>query len=1156
MKRIEGGHEGIQYISKGSQQFATEGNFLFMTTNETKQSFHIKTAGGIIIENKKNKIHLQENGVKLDLLYLEENIEGDSTSIIGGNYWIRMTDKKGQIKVTDFYKYQIIGDSFEIDTAKFLVKRGDYGLDWENDLILSNPSQIKFMSLNGDINFSTKNGERIIFENEKQNGIIEFRGERSLIKTGIAKMEHQNLQIICPNIQINRKITIDDDGFEVHMNWIEFIGEKIDIGCIKIREKELKLKTDNIQFGAGEDNRIEITKNKICLFGEGDLGIMLTGRKGGIKMLGDLQWIHMEDVLIHTESEQKILRIGAESWKLRLEGTVEIENCTLIGQNKKVSGEICEIFGNSSVSWHIQDKKVKINANGILFESGLNKIEINSNSIKETGGKKNIEFGAIEEIGINKSQNWDTLDEKGLVKKSEWEALESVGGDKKENWKKCEEVFIQKIVNIGEKYELNFGKNNGIYWGNDELEIRGILKKNDRHTIFLGDNKLIIENDEFEIRNCLRWRENELLLGVGKRINNLFLTEDIILLGSTTHNLAIFENKINLGECILVNNYKQVFIGDLLENEDSKDKKIFIGLQQSSFLLDEKQIQMRGKKIYLTSESIQIGGKITQINSESIGIGSNETEFIEFKGQKVIYKKKGSRVEIDDSFLFVKNGESGCVSKFCIGDKGVIIDSDDIKFEFGVHIKTPITIHSIKDINIESTIGNIQIKNHESQIYMNHDDKILGIWSEGNIFVNGHKLMIDGEKIEMNTKNIGMDSKTDIDIHFGRKLEVIGGKEIEFQSKEEIKFVSDLFGEIRIGENSHVDIHKSFDMKIGDNLSFNIDGNMKWIVEKNIKIFGKGFMKMELEDGIDMITSRDICLKSANMAVKTNEINLEAPEGIKISSDKIGIIAKEMIFQQRGFGEISWETDGKMRIVSKIEGNRGDVMQIQSESNTHEKSIYISSRIGGIYLEGQTIGLDGKVQINGVEIIGGDNRLSIGGMVEVSGLKIGKNMFIDTRGISLLQKEEIELRNMDLKIGGRIDAESLKVRKILGGAEVDGKMKVIGGIECKGGIVGDGYKIGNWDAGNRSCFKIDMKGTVWNEGVNISGGGRSIVVDGDIVCGGGGRILASCPREGRQDIGKLLEEVAAMGESGTWDVGRALQKLAAIVGILAVDKEE
>jgi hypothetical protein len=40
------------------------------------------------------------------------------------------------------------------------------------------------------------------------------------------------------------------------------------------------------------------------------------------------------------------------------------------------------------------------------------------------------------------------------------------------------------------------------------------------------------------------------------------------------------------------------------------------------------------------------------------------------------------------------------------------------------------------------------------------------------------------------------------------------------------------------------------------------------------------------------------------------------------------------------------------------------------------------------------------------------------------------------------------------------------------------------------------------------------------------------------------------------EIRKLLEEVTAMGESGTWDVGCTLQKLVAIVGILAADKEE
>ena len=181
--------------------------------------------------------------------------------------------------------------------------------------------------------------------------------------------------------------------------------------------------------------------------------------------------------------------------------------------------------------------------------------------------------------------------------------------------------------------------------------------------------------------------------------------------------------------------------------------------------------------------------------------------------------------------------------------------------------------------------------------------------------------------------------------------------------------------------------------------------------------------------------------------------------------------------------------------------------------------------------------------------------------MEVQGLKIGKNMFIEPRGISLLQREEIEWRNMDVKLMGRMEMEMLKVKKIQGALEIEAKMKVIGAIDSKGGISGEGYKLGNWEQGNRSCLKIEIKDTIWNEGIHISGGGRSIMTDGDIVCGGSGRILANCPREdgrggGGGNIRKLLEEVAALGDSGAWDVGRALQKLVAIVAILAADKEE
>ena len=1150
MKRIEGGQEGIQYISKGSQQFATEGNFLFMTTNDTKQSFHVKTAGGIIMENKKNKIHLQDDGVRLDLLYLDENILGDSTSIIGGNYWLRMAEKRGQIRFTDFHKYQIIGGTFEIDVAKFMVKRGDYGIDWENDLILSNPSQIKFMSLNGDINFSTKNGERIIFENEKPNGVIEFRGDRSLIKTGIATMEHNSLQISCPNIRINRKIIIEDDGLEVKMDAIQLQCAKMDIGCIKMRAGDFRVKTDELQFGAGEDNKIEITKDKVSIIGEGNLGIMLIGGRSGIKMLGDLQCIHLEDVIIQTGGDQKILRIGAESWKLRLEGAVEIKNCTIIGKNKRVSGELCEIFGDSSVSWHIGDNMCQISVSGIVFESGVNRLEIESNCIKENGCKKRVEFREIEEIGTNKTQNWEILDEKGGLKKSEWDVLDS--------------RYINYQSVIQGKYELVFGDNaeNGIYWNKGgELEIKGVFKKNERHTIFGGDNKLIIENSEMEIRNCLRWKNNELLLGIGKRVNNIFVTEDVILVGGKTHHLAVFEDKIDLGGSILVNNRKQVFIGDLEKNGGTKEKKIVIGLDLSSICVLEKQINLQGKKVYLSGdELIQINGKIMQLNGDSIVIGNNDTKFIEFVGNKMVYKKGSSQMEWDESFLFTMDSGGGA-SRFLLGDKGVLIDSDDAKFRWDVHVNAPININSTAgNIAIESNIGDIHIKNRIGQVFISEEDKILGIWSNENIWLNGKKIIMEMEKLEINAKTIGMDSKTDMNIRFGRKLEVIGGKEIEFQCKEGLKLVSELFGELKIGAESGLHIHKSLDFQIGENYMVNIDGAMEYHVQKDIKIFGRKMVEIGAEEGITIKSDGSLNLECANIEVKSTRILVKSLESLEFSADRLSVGVKQMLFQQRGFGEMCWESDGKIRIISKIEGNRGDVMEIRAESNTHEKSIHIFSRLGGIYLEGQTIGLGGgKVNINGVEIIGGENRLLIGGMVEASGLKIGKNMFIEPRGISLLQREELEFRNMDLKLGGRLDAESLRVKKILGGAEVEGKMRVIGGIECKGGIVGDGVRLGNWEGGNRSCLKIEMKGSVWNEGVNISGGGRSIVVDGDIVCGGGGRILVHSPREGqesRMNITKLLEEVAAMGESGTWDVGRALQKLAAIVGILAAEKEE
>ena len=87
-----------------------------------------------------------------------------------------------------------------------------------------------------------------------------------------------------------------------------------------MREGSVSAKTDNIIIGANDNNKIDITNDKISLISDGKFGIIMAANKGGIKMLGNLQWNHLEDTIIETDDSQKILRIGEKSWKLKLDG--------------------------------------------------------------------------------------------------------------------------------------------------------------------------------------------------------------------------------------------------------------------------------------------------------------------------------------------------------------------------------------------------------------------------------------------------------------------------------------------------------------------------------------------------------------------------------------------------------------------------------------------------------------------------------------------------------------------------------------------------------------------------------------------------------------------------------------------------------------------
>ena len=1183
---LEGGINGIQLISKGGQQFATENNFLFFTNGNSNKSFQVKTYGGILLENKKNKINLRENGLNIEANSAEINIIGELKYEISGDYYFKFTENRlnynlemhnGKMNISNFSSYNLIGELVNIDVTKLLIKKGEYGLDWEDDLLISNANRIKLMSLNGDLIFSTKNGERILFENEKQNGSLIFKGEKGFINTNILKIDNNKFYLDSELIKINKNINLENNILDINVDDIKIDAKQIAFGNIKIKDKNIiiqnekskfevtsdkisinngdesnfEVTSDKISINNTEKSMIEITKDKISIIGDGDFGIIVRGEKGGIKMLGDLQWIHMENKLIETDQDTKILKLGNKDWKILL------ENCYIDGKMERRSSNFLEIMDNNSIHWINKENNIFLDNEKIEIMNDSNIFRMNNN-IEIKSKNMILDVEKFEENGKNKIMIWENI--KSIIK---------------------------------EKYELIFGEDNGIIYDGEKLEIKGVLIKQGEKLEIKG----VLTKDErkLEIKGVFKYKDNLLLIGnkknymiigdnmiIGNNKKNIIINENNIIIGNIGNignNIEVNKNNIIIGNkknYININESVNIIIGNNKNNIEINEGNIRMNIgcesngNNNKFIIEDGNsiwenngnIRIKSKKLSIFGDIINLDGKINKINGDAICIGNNDTNIVELICKKIMYKNQDTLLEIDNSFLY--KGEKG---KLHIGEKGFNIESSENDFNIIGNIKGKIDWIASRNINIESTIGDIYFKSNTSRIYLDGISKKLSIESDGDILLKG-KLIIDSTKVEIMSNNILIEIKHDFDIRFGRKLEIIG-KEIEIQTSEKLKWHSDKFGEFILSEDSALDINKSFELCIGENYNKKVGGKGLMIFEENLEIKSNKNAMIFGEESLIFITNRDLIINSKeSLNIDTKKINIKVDDidgkirNIEFIGNEMNIEMKQIRMSQKGFGEMNWDIEGKFQIISKIEGNRGDVMELISESNTHDKSIHIYSRMGGIYLEGHKIGLaGGKVLINGVELVGAENKLSVGGIMEVHGLKIGKNMFIEPKGISLLQREEIEFRNMDIKIGGRIDAESLRVKKILGGKEVEGKMRVIGGIECKGGIVGDGFRVGNWDGGNRSCLKIELNGTIWNEGVNISGGGRSIVVDGDIVCGGGGRILANCPREGREsgggrDITKLLEEVAAMGESGMWDVGRALQKLAAIVGILAADNKE
>jgi len=275
---------------------------------------------------------------------------------------------------------------------------------------------------------------------------------------------------------------------------------------------------------------------------------------------------------------------------------------------------------------------------------------------------------------------------------------------------------------------------------------------------------------------------------------------------------------------------------------------------------------------------------------------------------------------------------------------------------------------------------------------------------------------------------------------------------------------------------------------------------------------------------------------------------------------------KDMELRQEGMGKMELRAEGVMKVVSSLEGNMGESLEILSEENTHERSLVIRSRKGGILIEGQRVNIGGMLGIGNVNVENMGDMLKVGGMMEVDGLRVGENMCIGKRGISLRQREEVEMRNMDLNLDGLMRVKKLNVGKIDGGKvlEIDGNVRVNNGLNVRGdgGLVMSGVELGRWERGNRVGIRVNIGESIWSEGIRVEGRGRGLVMDGDGEIGGEMRVGRLVVREDRERRSRELEEdelegmlremEVEMGEDGTLvggdgDVWGMMKKMMAVI---------
>ena len=1161
---------GERGLSLGESMVMTSDNDIKLVAINGNLDIHTKNGEKVIIGNGR------PNGI----------IELNSSRYIGkiGQSIIECRDSK--IEFLEEYIINGISDSI------FGVNSGNILLGGEEILLKGIRIDLEFGKLN--IGEKLKIDDNLMLLTHKNVRVeskeIELKGDKIVFRYG------QNE--FCLEEGLNYKL--GDSSFKVENDGIKIISDG-NLG-ITLGANRGGIKLDGNIDWVNSGKRLLETENNLIKMGNFNWDMAFVGNNLGMRM---------EEMSRESKEFVEYIRNGI-NWKFQNNYLGFSDKIEIKSNFSRISLDSNILMENEESSFVVDRESIFTSSSNILMKTSEANLNMTEGFIKFAYKSSIIELCdeltiSGERVFINTEKNKFEMGEKIVMTVNE--NMLEMGNNISMKGTGMDMDFGNYYGRFGAwygivkgDYEMVFSGDNYIKSSGNELEIGGM-------NLLIGgiriDDNILINTDEFMVdsgkitlSNKMILEDNGIKMVLGDHFFRILSREGIemgtryginmvgngginifsgnkIVIGNEKYNINIERDSLYLNGGLRVYG-NQVVMGWANYNMSLNEKVVYLGGESGSLMITDNLgvLEMRDMKIKVKNgiemmgENLSMSYKSVKMDVENLWIGDKNRILMGERGIEVrtsLMRLDGG-MEVGENFLVGKDGNF-----FKFGMNGLRILSKSVDFSFGVDIKGDVSIVPSRNMRLESTIGDIIINTQGGGILMDGIGKVVRINSEGDFYGRSMgKYLLNCREFRLETKErVGMVGG-DLSLYFGSgelkfendllmnlgKIELYGIK-WENVFKEEILMKSEKCGSIMINgdgiellSNMNIDILVGNPMgrlridsgrnsiMMGDNMELDCRGNLVGVVDGDIGFGAKGKISligksMSYDGGDVEMRMGDFELSGRKMECKMKDMDMES---------------MNMRYRQVGFGEYRLETEGRMVMINRLDGHSSRVVEINVELNSHDESLYIGSRMGGIRMEAKRVRVDGVLSVDRVE----SERLYVDGDVEVRSLRVGGNIFLGRDGMVSLDREVFEFRNMDLRVDGNVEMGILRCGRIEPGKRLDIRGEIgVYGLETKGMRVGGSF-MGDCGERVREFMVINMGDEyVWNTGIRINSGRRlGIEIESDgLALKTGGRVevgglmiesVGSERLEEVEDIGSLLEglDVERTGDGRLRLVGR------------------